>query len=90
MYNICFYGVWRHFRAILMSVSFSVFLSKYHSKDLDIYGEQEYREANTLIITLLRNVMLTVPKGLPVIKCCHFFLILENSNLVETLKDDKP
>ena len=37
VYNLCFYGVWRRFRAILASFSFSVFLFEI------TYGEGPYR-----------------------------------------------
>ena len=43
MYNFCFHGVWRRFRAILARFSFSVFLSI-----------EEYREAIKILLNLAR------------------------------------
>ena len=41
VYNLCFYGVWKGFRAITVGFSFSVFFSIYMYKE-------EYREADRL------------------------------------------
>ena len=49
-YNLCFYGVWRRFRAILASFSLSVFLSKI------IYGEGPYR-ADIFPATLVNKAL---------------------------------
>ena len=68
MYNFCFHGVRRRFRAILARFSLSVFLSLYNS----------YILIQTLIITPLRNVMLTVTRelGLPVVNIAKFMYTL--------------